>query len=101
MKKRTVALALMTAWVCTFTSPLPVDAAKLPIKPIEPGIGGGGHDSDPWVPDDERPTKAFAGVNNGVFDDARIAPQTARTETPGWFVRLLRVLRSLAVGGGR
>ncbi|MGQ0723483.1 MAG: hypothetical protein ACT4PE_18190 [Candidatus Eiseniibacteriota bacterium] len=101
MKKRTVALALMTAWVCTFTSPWPVDAAKLPIMPIEPGHGGGGPESDPWVPDDERPTKAFAGVQNGSVDDARIAPPTTRTEAPGWFVRLLLALRSLAFGGGR
>jgi hypothetical protein len=101
MKKRTIALAIVTAWACTFAGFAPVDAAKLPIAPIEPGPSGGGHESDPWVPDGERPTKAFAGVKNASVDEARVASKDARPEVPGWFVRLLRALRWVALGGGR
>jgi hypothetical protein len=101
MKKRTIALAIVTAWVCTLTGVAPVGAAKLPIAPVQPPSGSGGHESDPWVPDGERPTKAFAGVKNASVDEARVASKDARPEVTGWFVRLLRALRWVAVGGGR
>jgi hypothetical protein len=101
MRTRTVALALITAWVCTCLNPAPVDATRLPTKPLEPGYGGPRHDSDPWVPDGELPSRTLS-VQQETLDDERLAaPPAQPTRTDGWFLRLLRVLRSLSFGGGR
>lgn len=111
MRMRNLALAVATVWVSLLVVPDPTLAERIPTKPLEPldgSPGGGGHDSDPWVPDGSLPTGAALSAPNVRSDDTdapRVSGLTREQKINQvrvqWYLRILRIFRSVPGGAVR
>ena len=99
MRARILVLAAVAVWLCGVSFVPDVHARShnyqliAPDIPDNPGPPG---DSDPWVPDEGPPPRAFTpGAVKAV--EADVSATDARVNV--WMLRVLRVLRLFPIGG--
>jgi hypothetical protein len=97
MNTRTSVAAAVAAAALLCAVP-PVSGEYVPSRPQDPKHQYLDHDSDPWVPDGRDPGRALPQTYGEQSTDTRTpAVQPIRRED--WYRYVLRVLRTLALGG--